>query len=425
MVMSIPLHKRPLYQGFFGIVFGVSSVAGPIVGGAFTTNVSWRWCFYINLPIGGLVAALIFLLLQNKPSKNKDTLRQKIMQLDPLGTSVFLPGIICVLLALQWGGSTYPWNNWRIILLFILGITLLIVFLVIQFKSGDNATVPVRIIKQRSVLSGAFFQFVCPGAMMVIIYFLPIWFQAIKGVSAVRSGIDTIPMVMALVVASIIAGVITNKSGYYTGQLIACSVIMSIGAGLLTTLKADSSQAKWVGYQFIFGFGLGLGMQQAGMAAQTCLQKKDVITGVSFMFFMQGLGGSIFICIAQTVFNQSIISKISKLANLSTDIIVKTGATELRSVVPPEMLGEFLVAYNAALSDVFKVALACACATIISGLTMEWKSVKAGKEAADKLEAEKKKAAEEKEARVDVDTAVNSPPRSEVSKSETSHVKET
>ncbi len=107
MILCVPLHKRPMLQGIFGAVFGIASVAGPLIGGAFTTKLTWRWCFYINLPIGGLAVAIILLTVQAVPSKNKDTLRQQIIKLDPLGTLVFLPGIVCLLLALQWGGAEY------------------------------------------------------------------------------------------------------------------------------------------------------------------------------------------------------------------------------------------------------------------------------------------------------------------------------
>ncbi|KAG4439917.1 hypothetical protein IFR05_004592 [Cadophora sp. M221] len=434
MIITIPLHKRPMFQGIFGAVFGIASVAGPLVGGAFTTKATWRWCFWINLPIGGLVAIIILFVLQAPPSKNKDSLREQVRKLDPLGTSVFLPGIVCLLLALQWGGAEYHWQNARIIVLFILAGILLSIFVFIQFKSGDNATVPIRIVNQRSILSGMYFSFVTPGSMMVIIYFLPIWFQAIKGVSAVTSGIQTLPLVMSLVVASIIAGGITTKTGYYTGQLIACSIVISIGTGLLTTLKVDTPTPKWIAYQFLYGFGLGLGMQQAGMAAQTCLAKKDVMIGVSLMFFMQGIGGSIFVSVGQTVFTQSLISKLSKVADISVPpaMIVKTGATELRNIVPPQYMHLVLVAYNAALSDVFKVGVACAAAGIIAGLTMEWKSVKALKEESMRKEAEKKRRAEDAQTVNDLGTdaetertvVVVTPPQTAIAKDDNLPVKE-
>jgi hypothetical protein len=394
MIISIPLHKRPIFQGISGAVFGIASICGPLLGGVFTTKISWRWCFYVNIPVGAVVVIIIIFILKTPPSKNTETLRQRLWKLDPLGTVVFLPGVICLLLALQWGGTTYDWSNVRIIVLFILAALLLTLFMYIQWRGGDNATIPFHIITQRSIASGVFFSALTPGSMMVVVYFLPIWFQAIKDVSAVRSGIDTLPLVMSLVVASILAGAFTAKIGYYVPQIIACSIIMSIGAGMITTLTPESRHDKWIAYEFLFGFGLGFGMQQAGMAAQTCLAKKDVMTGVSLMFFTQGLGGAIFISIGQTVFTTSLISKFSALAassdfSIPPSMIVNTGATDLRDLIPVQYLPQALVAYNAALSDAFKVGVGCAAATILAGATMEWKDVRKLKNAS--REAEKKR----------------------------------
>ncbi|KAH8599546.1 major facilitator superfamily protein [Bisporella sp. PMI_857] len=375
MVSSIPLHKRPMYQGVFGAVFGVASVAGPLVGGAFTTNITWRWCFWINLPVGGLIAFILLFILKNKSPQTTATYKQQFKKLDPYGTIVFLPGIVCLILALQWGGATthgmtnsLTRANARIIVLFILAGILLIVFCIIQVKSGENATVQVHIIKQRSILSGFYFQCVSAGCMMTMTFYLPLWFQAIKGVSAVRSGIYTLPFVLSLVVASIFSGILTQKSGYYVPQLISCSIIMSIGAGLVTTFKVHTNSAHWIGYQVV------------GMAAQTCLPKKEVSTGVALMFFGQGLGGSIFLAICQAIFNDSLVSNLKHLTSLDPSSIVRTGATDLRDLVPVEMLSSVLEAYNKALTETFKVAVGCAVAGIISGLTMEWRSVKKGKQ---------------------------------------------
>lgn len=376
MVITIPLHKRPMYQGIFGAVFGLASICGPLVGGVFTTKVSWRWCFYINLPIGAIVVAIILFILKTPPKKNELTLREQFIKLDPIGTVFFLPGIISLLLALQWGGTTYAWSNWRIPFLFVVAGILLGIFIFVQFKMGDNATVPIRIIKQRSIASGAYFSACLPGSMMLVLYFLPQWFQAVKGVSAIHSGISTLPIVMSLVVSSALAGFITVKTGYYVSQLIACTVILSIGAGLLTTLKVDTNHSLWIAYEFIYGFGLGFGMQQAGMAAQTCLPKQDVMTGVALMFFMQGLGGAFFVPIGQVVFTQSLVKKLGSVADISPSMILHSGATEIRHIVPPQDLDKVLLAYNGALSDTLKVGAALAAITIVAGLTMEWKSVK-------------------------------------------------
>lgn len=330
---------------------------------------------------------VITLILKASPPPNPSpalTARERLDQLDPLGTLAFLPGVICLLLALQWGGSKYAWDNARIILLFVLSGVLLIVFVAIQIWKQETATVPPRIIKQRSVASGFYFTICVAGSMMLLVYYLPIWFQAIKGVSAVKSGIMNIPVVLSLVVASIIAGVCVSRIGYYVPFMYASTAIMSIGAGLLTTFTTTTDHEKWIGYQVVYGLGLGLGMQQASVAAQTVLPKKDIPTGAALIMLAQSLGGSIVLSIGETVFTNGLISHLQEaLPGQNGDdlahLVANTGATDLRNVVNPKTLPLVLKAYNTAVTKTFTVAL-CLCCLSLLGVLGEWKSVKGEKQ---------------------------------------------
>ena len=373
----VPLHKRPVFQGLIGAVFGVASVAGPLLGGVFTSKVSWRWCFYINLPIGGFAMVVLFFILELPPPKNAGTSwKDQIGQLDPIGTALFLPGVVCLLLALQWGGSTYKWSDGRIIALLVLFAILIIGFLSVQLWLKDRATVPPHIVKQRSMIAGMWAQFSTGSAMMILVYYIPIWFQAIKGVSAVKSGVMNLPLILSLVVATITTGFLVSKTGYYTPFMISSSVIMSIGAGLITTWTPTTNHSEWIAYQFIFGFGLGQGMQQATLAAQAVLHRKDAPIGITLIMFFQQLGGAIFVSIGQNIFSNKLTNGLRNIPGLDLHSVVTTGATELRDNVDPSSLKMVLAAYNGALVHTFRAALAMACLSILGSASMEWRNIK-------------------------------------------------
>ncbi|KAF4830410.1 Efflux pump aflT [Colletotrichum tropicale] len=376
IVHAVPLHKRPMYQGMFGAVFGIASIIGPLVGGAFTTRLTWRWCFYINLPFGG-VAALVIVFLLKLPDREASTLstKAKLAQLDFYGTSVLIPGTVCLLLALQWGGLTYAWNNGRIVALLVLACVLLIGFVMVQIFLPKTATIPPKVFKQRSILAGVFATFCIGSQNMIIIYYLPIWFQAIQGVSAVESGIRLLPLVLSMVVASLMTGALIRRTGYYTPFLIIGVCFMSVGAGLLNTLQLDTPSAKWIGYQILYGFGTGCASQVPNIAAQTVLPKKDVPIGTSLMFFSQLLGGAIFISVGQNVLNNQLLERLSSVAGFNSALIESSGATSLTNL-PASVNQTVLVGYNESLRVVFRLGLILTCLSILGALAMEWRSVK-------------------------------------------------
>jgi MFS family permease len=227
------------------------------------------------------------------------------------------------------------------------------------------------------------------ASMMLIVYYLPIWFQAVKGTSAFESGIRMIPTVLSLVVSSIISGQITTRIGYYVPSMIVSPVIASIGAGLLTTLNQDTGHAMWIGYQVLFGFGLGLAMQITSLAAQAVLPREDVSIGTAVMFFSQQLGGAIFVSVGQNVFINDLVEGLVNVPGLSPMSIVKTGATELQKIVPAQYLPVVLEKYNYALTRTFVIATGMIAASIVGSFAMEWKNIKKSKKRVTAPAAEK------------------------------------
>ncbi|KAH6895323.1 major facilitator superfamily domain-containing protein [Thelonectria olida] len=399
IIPLVPLHKRPMFQSMFGMVFGVSSICGPLVGGAFTSRVTWRWCFYMNLPIGG-VAVVCLYLFQKSPQRPKESVpfMRHITRLDPLGTLFFVPAMVCFILALQWGGSEYRWNNWRIIVLFIVFGLCMIAFGAVQVLMPETATIPVRVIKQRTMFCGFFVMFFMAGAMMVLVYYIPLWFQTTKGVGPIDSGIYTIPLVASMVVSGIAGAGFTQRIGYYVPSMIACPCIMAIGEGLLSTFTPSTGHSHWIGYQFLTGFGLGLGMLTVSLAFQATLPKDDLPTGIAISFFGQQLGGAVFVSVGQTILNAVLSDGLKGIPGLSAKTIVNSGATKLHEIVPAKYMSQVIGAYNHAITRIFIAALALSATQLVFACCVEWKSIKKpeGPPAADNAQAEEEPKSEEK-----------------------------
>lgn len=381
--MTVPLPKRPLVFGMFGMVWGIASIAGPLLGGAFTDGISWRWCFYINLPIGGL-SILVILFFLRLPVTNEwagKPILERVRQLDLIGASLLIPAIVCLLLALQWGGNKYPWNNSRIIGLFVGFGVLAILFAISQLWIGEKATLPPPILKQRTVLSSCLFALFFGGAFFLLVYYVPIFFQSVEGSSAMKSGIQLLPMMLATVVSSVVIGGLITAAGYYTPFLIVSAAIAAIGTGLITLYDIDISTGKWIGYQIVVGAGVGAGFQVPMTAVQTVLKPEDIPIGTAAVMFFQTLGGALFIAVGQSVFQNGLISGIVKYApDVTPKAIIGAGATEMRHVLSElgqlSQLDGVIKAYMSGLRDAYRVSLALAVVAFVASLFLEWKSVK-------------------------------------------------
>jgi MFS family permease len=382
ITFSTPTEKRPLYSSMLMAMYGIASAIGPLLGGVFTDRVTWRWCFYINLPLGGVTAVALIASFKAPPPvlQGSTTWLDSIARFDPIGTVLFMPCIVCLLLALQWGGTTYEWNNGRIIALFVVFGVLLIAFLAVQIWAGDNATLPLRIVKQRSIACGSLYSMCVGAAFFVIGYYIPIWFQAIRNASAMHSGINLLPLMLAMTISTLVTGIFVSTVGYYTPFMYGLVVVSSVGAGLLTTWTVDVSAGKWIGYQLLFGAGIGLGMQQSVIACQAVLPLSDIPIGTSIMMFAQMFGGSLFISIAQNTFTNHLVSGLSGIPGVNAAEVLHTGATEITGLIKdPDMLHTVQIVYNDAIMKAFLVGLIMICISSLGAAGMEWKSVKVKK----------------------------------------------
>ena len=377
-----------VYIGLVSAIFAFGTVVGPLVGGAFAENVSWRWCFYINLPIGAITAIglLAFFHPPTRPVEQQNIV-QRMKKIDVVGAMIFIPTIVMILLALQWGGNTYPWKSATIIGLFCGFGGLLLVFIAWEIRLGDDAMIPPSIMMQRTVLWGGLAINFFMGGAFVIIYYLPEWFQVIKHASPVKSGVMNLPLFISQMAGNMVAGVLVSKIGYCNPFAILGGCLMVIANGLESTFKVSTGHPAWIGYQVINGLGTGLAVQGPVIAIQPVLSLAQAPIGMAIMIFCQFFGSSIFLAVAQTAFANSLVREVRRHApTVSAQALLNAGSAGVRDIVKPEDLPGVLLAYNNAIRMTFYVALSVAIMGLLTSLGMEWKSVKVAPTAATETE---------------------------------------
>lgn len=348
----------------------------------------------VDLPIGGATVVFLFFLLNIKGQKIQgSTFLEKILKLDLLGTATLIPAVICLLLALQWGGTTYPWNNSRIIGLFVGFAALAALFIGIQIWKGDEATLPPRFFKNRNVLSAMLFSVFFGAAFFPLIYYLSLYFQAVNGDSAVQAGIKLLPLLLATVLMSILSGGLISAIGYYNPVALPCMVLFSVGAGMITTFGLDSPIRIWLGYQVLCGLGIGVGFQLGVLVVQNVLPAEDIPVGTACVQFFNSFGGAIFIAVAQTVFQNGLIEGVEKnVPGLDPQIFINSGASQVREILQQMGMEQYtdavLTAYLAGLRNTYYISVACATAAFFAVLGMDWVSLKRKKTGSPKQRTE-------------------------------------
>lgn len=357
---------------------GIGNVSGPLIGGAFTSNATWRWCFYVNLPVGAVTCILLLLFFHPSEAKHgrEGSFITRILRLDLIGNFILTVAVVMLLLVLQWGGIEYSWGSGRIIGLLVASVICFVIFgLWLRYKGADALT-PLFILKNRGVATGIGVMFFLSGAFLVHSYYLPYWFQAVRGRTPVQSGVDVTPYVATTFVFSMIAGISVNRTGYFNPPSILGTAIGCIGCGLLTTLKVDTSTAKWAGYQVLTAVGMGTTMQQPILAVQAMVDPSLVSISSAMVLFAQGLSGAIFVSVGNNILRNQLTSKLIAIKIPNIDEILAAGATDVRDLVPVEFRAPLTEAYNSALSKVFIMGIPLIAIALLFALAMPWVNLK-------------------------------------------------
>jgi MFS transporter, DHA2 family, glioxin efflux transporter len=376
IAFAAPPQQRPAFTGILGATYGCASIIGPLLSGVFTDHISWRWCFYINLPIG-VTSACIILLSFTTPAAAKPanaTLLEKILQMDPLGTFTIMAAVVCYLLALQWGGVTKPWSDSSVIGTLVGFGLLIIVFIGIEWYMGERALLQGRLLKQRTILVTCVYVFFFSGSFFILLYYLPIYFQSISNVSAAESGIRNLPLVIGASLFTIVSGGLITMYGHFTPVLIVAAAVAIIGSSLVYTLNIGSSAGAWIGYQALAGIGLGLGIQVPVIANQGSVRVSDISSVSAVTLFFQTIGGSFFVSAGQTAFENKLVAVLPKTApNVNPHMVVATGATELRKVFEAADIPGILEAYMQGLKVTFALCIALAGISTVIAFASEWR----------------------------------------------------
>jgi EmrB/QacA subfamily drug resistance transporter len=348
----VPPRDRGRYQGLFGAVFGVASVVGPLLGGIFVDNLSWRWIFYVNIPIGVVAVAVI-------AARVPGHLRRVRHDIDYLGIVLLSLGVTALVLLTSLGGTTYPWGSTPIMALGVAGGVLLVLFALVE-RRAKEPVLPLHLFRIRTFSVVSIVGFIVGFAMFGAITFLPLYFQVVKGVDPTRSGLQLLPLMAGVLVVSIVSGQLIARTGRYRVFPIAGTAVMALGVYLLSLLTPSTGSLVLVLDLLLLGVGLGGVMQVLVLVAQNAVPQSELGVATSGATFFRSIGGSFGTAIFGAIFSNVLAGK---LAAQLHGVKLPSGAA-LAGITPaqldhlPPIVRHGLVnAYASSTSVVFLVAL--------------------------------------------------------------------
>ncbi|HEY8545306.1 MAG TPA: MFS transporter, partial [Acidimicrobiales bacterium] len=350
--------ERGRYQGYFGAVFGFASVAGPLVGGFLTDNVDWRWVFYVNLPIG-IVALVAVAAALRTPD---DRVPHRI---DYLGSALMAAGVSCLILITTWGGDDDAWGSPTIVGLAVAAVVLLGLFVAVEARAGEPL-MPLRLFRNRVFSTACVIALAVGAALFGATTYLPQYQQVVRGQSATSSGLQLIPLMAGVVLASLVAGQVVSRTGRYRLFPIAGTATMAVGLFLLSDLGVDTGVVRLGLYMALLGIGIGLVMQMLVLVAQNSVQIRDLGTATSTASFARSIGGSFGVALFGSIFN-------SAFASNQADLGLRpfTGDPTQLSRLPEATRGPYLEAYAEALDTVFLAGVPLALGALVFALLLK------------------------------------------------------
>ena len=296
--------ERGKYQGMMGASFGLASIVGPAAGGYITEHFTWRWLFFVNIPIAALTLAVIALYMHVPNERRKHAI-------DVWGSVTLSAGIACVLLATVWGGNQYAWASWQIATLYGGGAALLAAFVWIELRAAEPV-LPLRLWRSSIFTYSNIASVGVAMSMFGAIYFLPVFVQGVIGNSVANSGAILVPMLVAMIVTSVIGGQVISRTGRYKTQLLAGLVAMGAGYYLLSTFNVSTTNQQVIVAMILIGLGLGASMQAYVLIVQNSVRREDLAVATSTTQLSRSIGAAIGLAVLGTILTQGMASSLAK-----------------------------------------------------------------------------------------------------------------